>query len=255
MKPLDRDTLIGALTRALEPLDFCRALFEAGSAAFGRADAWSDVDLGLHVDDGAVELALEVVQATLESLSPVALFWRVPEPAWHGLSQVFYQLEAAGPHLLVDLCVSTPARPFHLRERERHGEPRVLFDKRGELGATALDWAAHQALIDARLATLRVTFPMFQTLVSRQIARRQPMDALWAWHGFVLRPLVELLRIRHDPARYDFGLRYLMHDLPPAVHAALVALAYVADPDDLAAKHPAAIALFDETLAALDAEI
>ena len=248
-----RGELIGWLEEALRPAPWAVALWEGGSAAFGRADAWSDVDLALHVQDGHVAEAWAAIEAAMTARSPIELRYDVPEPAWHGLSQRFYRLRDAGPHLLVDLCISTDAAPNRFTEVERHGTPRVIFDKDGVVAVTAVDPADIAAKTAARVAALRVTFSMFQTLVTRAVGRGRDLEALWAWHGFVLRPLVELLRVRYAPARHDFGMRYLDVDLPADVEVSLRDLAFVADLEDIERKHPAAVALFERTLSEIDA--
>ena len=51
-----------------------------------------------------------------------------------------------------------------------------------------------------------------------------------------MKPLVELLRMRHCPVRWDFGMRYLDRDLPPAVYDQVRDLVFIHHPDDLEAK-------------------
>jgi hypothetical protein len=60
--------------------------------------------------------------------------------------------------------------------------------------------------------------------------------------------LVRLLRIRHCPARHDFGLRYLRTDLPAGYAERVAALL---DGGDLRARADAAFAWQDELLAEL----
>ena len=43
---------MAALRTALEPLPGALALWQGGSAAFGRADAWSDLDLYVLAEEG-----------------------------------------------------------------------------------------------------------------------------------------------------------------------------------------------------------
>jgi hypothetical protein len=52
----------------------------------------------------------------------------------------------------------------------------------------------------------------------------------------LLRPLAELLRIRHCPVRWDFGLRYLDRDLPPDAYSRFGELTFVRDLDHLEAQ-------------------
>ena len=51
MTPLTRDDLKRRLAETFEPLGWTHALCEAGSAAFGRVDESSDIDLSLHYLD------------------------------------------------------------------------------------------------------------------------------------------------------------------------------------------------------------
>ena len=64
----------------------------------------------------------------------------------------------------------------------------------------------------------------------------------------MLRPLVLLYRVRHIPARHDFGTRYTRDDLPAEVQATLAELSFVAGLDDLAAKLPRAERLLRDLL-------
>jgi hypothetical protein len=60
--------------------------------------------------------------------------------------------------------------------------------------------------------------------------------------------LVRLLRIRHCPARHDFGLRYLRTDLPPGYAERVTALL---EGDDLQARADATFAWQDALLVEL----
>ena len=65
------------------------------------------------------------------------------------------------------------------------------------------------------------------------MARGDLAEATWFHMRFTIEPLVRLLRIRHCPARHDFGLRYLRTDLPAddadRVYALLPGAAPLAD--------------------------
>ena len=72
------------------------------------------------------------------------------------------------------------------------------------------------------------------------------------YQGQTLRPLVEALRIRYNPIRYNFYTRYVYYELPPEVVGQLEPLFFVADLDDLRAKRETAERWFHETLDAID---
>ena len=251
---VDRERLRAALGDALAPLPWVMAAWEGGSAAFSRADEHSDLDLQVHVEDGRIDDLIAVIDALVARRWGIELRYRFPEPMWHGLSQVFYRLVQAPPSLLLDLCISTPSRPNRLNERERHGAPLVLFDRAGIVQMTEIDPIVWADRIRGRVEALRVLFPMFQTLVERQLRRGLPMDALGAWHAHTLRPLVELLRIRYAPDRHDYHMRYLKADLPREVHDRLAALAFVSGLGDIEARLPEAAAWFDALLAEIGAD-
>ncbi len=242
-----------ALRAALEPLAWCEAMWEGGSAAFGRADVHSDLDVQISVADGREAEAFAVVEVALAAIAPIQRCYELPQPAWHGAQQKFYQLAGLPESLMVDLCVIAHTQAWHFTERELHGEPVVYFDKTGAVKVTNLDPAAQRAEIAKRLANLRATFPMFQVLTLKELARGQELDALHYYLGYTLRPLTELLRIRHCPMRIIFGARYAEVDLPREVFARLRALHFVADAADLRLKHAAAGQWFSEVLAEVDA--
>jgi hypothetical protein len=250
---LTRETLGQALASALEPQAWCDALWEGGSAAFGRADEHSDLDVQVAVAAGHEAEAFTVVEAALAAIAPIRRSYELPQPTSHGAQQRFYQLTGAPDSLMVDLCVIARGTSWTFTERELHGEPVVYFDKTGAVKVTSLDPAAQRELLAKKLATLSATFPMFQVLTLKELARGQELDALHYYLGTTLRPLTELLRIRYCPTRIIFGARYAAVDLPRAVYERLRAMYFVADADDLRAKHAVAGAWFAEVLAEVDA--
>jgi hypothetical protein len=88
-----------------------------------------------------------------------------------------------------------------------------------------MDRDAHAAKMRSRLERLRVTFPLFQPLVVRAIERDQPCDAAYFYNQLTLLPTVEVLRMRHCPDRFDFGMRYLRDDLPSELYQRVSRLA------------------------------
>ena len=79
---MDRSALMGIVAGALEGQAWARAVWEGGSAAFGRADGWSDLDAVVLVREGFVDAAFEVVeQALREGAGAIELRHRVPEQA------------------------------------------------------------------------------------------------------------------------------------------------------------------------------
>ncbi len=250
---LNRQTLLDTLLMTLEGLPYVYAAWQGGSAAFNRADEYSDIDLHVIAGDERVEDVLEIVEAALKTLSPIQHKYRVPEPAWHGMSQCFWLLEAAGPYLMVDMAVAKYNSPGpRFWEPEVHGRGVVMINRNNTFNPQPLDATAHLEKLKARVTDMAARFNILQPLVEKELLRQQPLDALSFYQGLTFRPLLDLLRIRHTPWHFDWGGRYLYRELPPETAKRLEALAFVRDAADLKTKHAEAVAWFEETLAALD---
>lgn len=234
----ERAELIAVIHTALEPLEHVHTLFEAGSASFARDDEFSDIDLVADVTPGQEELSFAVLEAALAAYvhqrnpavaQPFLARKLIPLPAWHGMQQRFYKLAGVSEWLLLDIALRPADKPELFAEPERHGTARVLFDKQGLIRPAPLDLPGQQERMRQRLAELRENLILFGNFAEKECRRGHALDALAMYHSMLLRPLAELLRMKHDRARFDFGLRYLDFDLPPAVHARLTALAFPAD--------------------------
>jgi len=227
---LDRDALIARLERELPPIDLFRAAWLGGSDASGRSDRWSDVDLCVVAPAGSGDDAFEELLLALQRIAPLRHLWRFPQPAWHGHRQLFAELAGVDPFAQVDALVveAGSGRDWFL-DRPRHGAARVLFDKDGLVAPPPLDVAGLAARIEARLAAIRPTPPFARALVLKACRRGHPADAASALQAMVSRPLVEVLRMRHCPARFDYGFRYLDRDLPAEARTLVEDLCCVAD--------------------------
>jgi predicted nucleotidyltransferase len=239
-----RTDLIDALRVAIEPLDHVRAAWLGGSDASERTDDLSDVDLLVVAEDERVEDVLQTIEAAAAAVSPVSHRYRLPPPTWHGHEQVFYRFAGGGPHLLLDLLVMKLSAEERFLERERHGDPPVLVDRDGIVAPSPLDRVAHDERRAALLTDIRARFPIFQSFVLKSIERDQPTDAMQFYRMATLIPLVQLLRIRHCPDRFDFGLRYLDRDLPPDLKETIDRLSYAADMETLRLHQAEAADLF-----------
>jgi hypothetical protein len=246
--------MLAALRARLEPLPFVHSMWEGGSAAFDTDDELSDIDLQLDVDDDQVEAAFAEVRAALESLGPLDFRWELALPTWHGYPQHFYHVAGSPEFLYLDLVVRPLGQEQRLTEREQHGEPRIHFDKRGLVQASALDRAAHAEKVRARYQTLRTSFAMLAGLCRKELLRGDLAAAVGFYHTHTLRPLVEMLRIKHCPERHDFGLRYLSRDLPAEDAQRVTRLCFFGSAAELSERHAEAVAWFTEVAESVDIE-
>jgi len=148
----------------------------------------------------------------------------------------------------VDVVVIQHSAPDKLLEAEIHGPAVFFFDKSGVSKTPTFDWDGWKSRLRQRLDTLRVTFPMFQTMVTKELHRGNQLEALAFYQACTLRPLVEVLRMHYDPARYNFHTRYACYYLPPEVVRKLENLFFVTSAEDIQAKRQLAEAWFYEAL-------
>ena len=200
-----------------------------------------------------IAVVYDALESGLESLSPIALKLEMPPSAmWPGLSQRFYRLRDTDEFLMIDFCQLTPEQVVTFMEPQRHGTPVVLFDRTGVIKPAPMD-ADHDERLQKRVEWLRASFPMFQNLTRKALLRGDEVEAMYTWMSHTMRPLVDILRVRHNPERFDYGFRYTGYDLPPEVTAELRELIWARDRDDMLAKLDRAREWFEQTLADIDA--
>lgn len=225
-----RDRISHAVCAALEPFSEVLAGWESGSAAFNALDAYSDIDLNfLITDEASLDMLYAAVESALAIISPITAIHASPPGR-------YYKLKESDEFLLVDVCFFRVGAPDHSLDVERHGHALPLFDKGEWLHPRSLDRDALAVKRRARLVDLQTWFPISQSFVRKAILRGHHTEALASFWGSTLKPLVELLRMRHCPDRWDFGLRYLDRDLPENISREVEDLAFVCDLGDLIAK-------------------
>lgn len=247
-----REAIIGAL-RKLESMDWVYSLYEGGAAAWGRVDEWSDIDLGITIAKGRLEEGFHAVAEALTSLAPIDLVFDVPNPP--ATAQKLYHVEGASPFLIIDLCfdecdITTPAEGCI--ETDVHGHFICHFDKSGEPRYGLSDKQALKESLTKRLAALPIQFKLFQTMPLKEINRGNRIEALVFYTNATLKLLVELLGIKHRPARSTFHTRYIYNDFPKEVVARLERLYFIGAPEELAAKREEAETWFFEILDEID---
>jgi len=248
-----RESIVDACRDALHGVDSVQGAFLGGSESFGRQDEWSDIDLVCVADPADAATIFDAVEGALEQLSPIALKLVMPPSGlWPGLTQRFYRLRDTDEFLMIDFCQVTPEQVVAFLEPIRHGTPVVLFDRTGVIKPAPMD-ADHDERLQKRVEWLRASFPMFQNLTRKALLRGDEVEAMYTWMSHTMRPLVDILRVRHNPERFDYGFRYTGYDLPPEVTAELRELIWARDRDDMLAKLDRAREWFEQTLADIDA--
>ena len=85
-------------------------------------------------------------------------------------------------------------------------------------------------------------------LIEKELNRGNYIEAMAFYHGFTLNPLLELLRIKYKPFRYNFRTRYIYYDLPKDVVDKLHDFYFIGDPKELKFKYEAGKVWFNELM-------
>lgn len=183
------------------------AAWEGGSAATGRLDQYSDLDLYLVVEED-VEVVFSSLEDYLAKKFGIIRKFRIPEPAWHGLSQCFYVVDQVTPLVYMDVAVIKHAAPDKYMERDRHGDAIVWFDHAKIYDPTPS--SKEDMISRGKALYAAATSADFLTMleIEKGIKRGHFLDVFPPFYGFVQRQLVVMLNLKYRPERADFGLRY-----------------------------------------------
>lgn len=235
-----RRRLIEAVIARLLPLTAVRACFEGGSAATGRLDDYSDIDIMIVASLDRADAVFAEIESAL-SPHTITHVWPIEPPPFPETAQRVYFLADAPSCCAVDCVVVTEAGVAPFLERERHGEPLVYFDRTSRIRARPADQAALADLRARRWRQLQGAVPVYGMLVDKELARGRPLEA-FGYYQTLLRALIEVLGITHRPDRFDFGWRYLESQLPADARALIAAFAFVGDERALREQAPRLVA-------------
>jgi hypothetical protein len=216
--------------------------WESGSVAFDLVAEYSDIDLNFLLHDAArIDPLYSVVESALEIVSPISASHSAPPVR-------YYKLRDGGDFLLVDVCIFQSRSFSDCLEVERHGKIRPLFDKGQWLRSDTSGVVSQVAARAKRREDLEAWFSVSQNFVRKAVVRGHEVEALAAFWAYTLKPLVELLRMRYCPARWDFGMRYLERDLPGPVYDELREIMFVGESAVLAEHLAKAVAWGEKLL-------
>jgi len=250
---ITKEVLVETIVKELMSCDFVHAVWEGGAAAFGRVDKWSDIDMYVLVDDGRERDAFSAVEKGISATSGIKVKYDIPQTGWPGVFQAFYKVEGAGDYMILDLAVVTPNSPEKFLDVEVHGEPLFYFRRSDSVQPTHVDRAAISERLRKRVERLKARDEVFSKVVQKEINRGNLIEALDLYRVVVLEPLVEVLRMHHNPYHHDFKTRYVYHELPKEVTARLEDLYIVLDLRDLQETYRRALKWYREVLKDLEA--
>lgn len=245
---LRREEILKTITEALQPLDYVYGMWQCGSAAFKRVDQWSDLDIAVDVEDDRVRDIFPVIDKALVSLAPIELSLEYPQTMSPGGYQKVYKLEGVSRFMVAEICAVKHSSSEKFLQKEIHGNVFVHFDKKNITDIKPINNEIFNKNLKTRVETLDKLFNIYQFLIEKEINRNNHIEALAFYQNFTLNPLVEVLRMKYNPYRYNFKSRYVYYDLPKNVVKKLEEFYFILDTKDLALKHKEAIKLFNDTV-------
>lgn len=221
------------------------AVWEGGSVATGFADQYSDLDLVIVVNDDYVEEMFKAIDAFINTNYRTIRKFRVPEPAWHGFSQTFYQAEDVPEYFYFDISVMKKSLEDKFLETSRHGTPKIWFEKETFVVAEeSLKDDIHKRI--KRLYKMATATDFITILEIRKAIKRGLFtEAFPLYFTFIIRHLVVMLNIIHRPEKVDFNLRYIYRDYPQKDFKLIENALQVQNISDLSAKFNQMIKIYE----------
>lgn len=226
------------------------AAWEGGSAANGSGDQYSDIDLCL-LTRVPLQAVLNKVESLLQKFEVIHK-WQPSKSAFgDGIIQSVFVLNNAPQYFFVDVAVFDQAFPQLLKdflEIERHGRPIIYFDKENAIKPGHTDAEALFKRQQIRVNDLKNGFPIFKTLVLKEIDRGLAIDAIGFYQNGLVRPLIEVLGMIYCPYTADFGMRYIHKTFPLDQQKLIEDLNYVSKVQDLHEKIAKAEKAFEDAV-------
>ncbi|MBC8109298.1 MAG: hypothetical protein H7Z14_22130 [Anaerolineae bacterium] len=250
---MTRQELRGALHDRLTTCDDVLAMWEAGSAAFDRADERSDLDIGVLARSGSIERVWQEVERGLNDVGGFSIRWENPVHIFKGMTQRVYRPTRSARWLDLDIGIFQDSAEDLYLQPNRHGRATILFDRsEGRRTSDArFDEATHRQRMREALHQEIMRWNLYREFVAKEIARGRTVDAFGFYLAFAVRPVMTVLGMLHRPDRFDYGFRYLRDELPADAVAAIERLCYVASPSDLLDRVDEANGLFTLAVEAL----
>jgi predicted nucleotidyltransferase len=231
----NRDEILKRIADRLEPMEEARAMWECGSVTFHRIDEWSDLDIVIEGKEGTSDALFMAIEKALRAIAPIDATLE-PSGGWPGVLQKIYRLEGMSPYHVIEVAIVAPDAPTKFLEREIHGDIPVHFDKDGVTQVAPIEAHAWKEKLEVRVEDLIHKVDLYRVLVEKEIHRGNHMEAMAFYQGFIQKALVELIRIRYSPFRYNFQSRYLYYDLPETVIERLEPFFFIGSPEELGIK-------------------
>ena len=234
------------LQEQLEKENTVLAVWEGGSAATGYLDQYSDLDLLIVINGSDANAIFQMLETHFENNYGILKQFRMPEPAWHGMSQCFYLLKDCPLHFYCDIAVVCNDNPSKFTETDRHGNAVIWFDKANIFESKKSSKEELESIRNRAFAAATATDWLAVIELQKALSRKNWIASQMNYITFIYRHLVPLMNLKYRPCKADFGIRYADRDYPIEAAAFLEDLLRITCVADIEFKLPAALAMFEE---------
>lgn len=234
MNQITRTQIIEAMVSGLKAEEYILAIWLEGADGTESVDAYSDVDLVCYVRDGYVGDAMAHLESCLSRLGALDIVYEEPGRPENNRYKV-YHLEATSDNLLIDVTFQSETFPVSFLYEDLTVVPVVLVDKANVVKFHHADPQMTRNQLRIQLAQAQGCYGQRSRAI-KYTDRKMFLEALIYYQKYVLGPLVDVLRIAHNPYQSDAFLVHASRDFPPDVVTALERLYKVQSVEDIAVR-------------------
>lgn len=222
-------TIVEELKEIMEQDEVVHAMWIAGSVAEGNNDELSDVDLWLDIDDGADEAIFSAIEKFLGTKGTLDINFSegITPPYSHSV----YHLAGMNPYHFIEITLHSHSNEIGLFDSLR--KIKVLFDKDDTTNFKSFDEASYNKMLQERKQFLIEKIEFGEQSVTKEITRRQFLEALHNYQFWLVEPIIELARIKYAPLKITYGLKHATRDLPEDTVKEIESLHIIKSLDDL----------------------
>lgn len=214
---IDRDLIINKLVETFKPNEKVYAFWLEGADGLGKVDQYSNLDFVIDVEDGYETKIFELCEQALSLLGELDLNYEED----HGhpkLRQKVYHLKNSSPYLEIDFCVQSHSRDKSgstFIEKSIFEYPKVFFDKAKIVSYRARN-ESDQVKISQNIARKKELFNLLSQYhrVLKYCERNKFLEAFGYYQKHILRPMIELMRIKYTPYNTDYYIVHISDHLP-----------------------------------------
>jgi predicted nucleotidyltransferase len=213
----------------MEQNETVHAMWITGSVAEGYDDELSDIDLWLDIDDGKDKSVFDSIEEFLKSKGEMDI--NFSEGVTPPYSHTVYHLAGMNSYHFIEITLHSHSNEIGLFDSLR--KIKVLFDKDGTTNFKPFDKVGYDKMLQERKQFLIEKIEFGEQSVTKEITRRQFLEALHNYQFWLVEPIIELARIKHTPLKITYGLKHGTRDLPDDTVKEIESLYIIKSLDDL----------------------